>query len=321
MSQPGVGDVHTRKTLSNISVAYKNPVYIADMIAPEVLVDKQADQVAVYTKDFWARSVAQKTSPLQAPPIGGYEVEYTPYFCEERSVGDIIPDAQIANQDPPLDAQVDSTEWVTDQLQLEKEINFLTDFWTTGVWGDDVTGGADFTKWSTYATSTPINDLRTWMRTIRVALLGRQPNKLVLGDLTWDVLADHPDLLERVMYSSSSASPAMVTPNLVAQLLGLDEVLVGKVVYTTSLEGDPTITYTAGYDDDALLLYVAPRPGLKTPSALYTFTWRTLYGAGRYVRMRREPISDKGWLVEGFQHYDMMGLAPEAGVFISDAVD
>jgi hypothetical protein len=86
-------------------------------------------------------------------------------------------------------------------------------------------------------------------------------------------------------------------------------------------EGASTITYTAGYDDDAWLGYVPARPGLKTPSALYTIIWRSLYGGSRYVRMRREPLSDKGWLIEGFQHYEIKGLSLDAGAFIEDAVD
>jgi len=323
MAQPGIGDVHVKKLLSGISVAYKNPVYIAESIAPVLMVERLADYIAVYKKSFWARSVAKKTAPMEPAPIGGYEVEYESYLCEERSVGDIIPDAEIANQDPPLNAQADSAEWVTDQLQLEHEISFLTDFWKTGVWGTDVVGGTDFTKWSTYATSNSIQDIRGWKRDIRRALLGRSPNKLVLGDLTWDILADHPVLLERVKYSSSNDSPATVTPNLLAQLLELSQVQIGTVIYTTDPEGtdEDDVEYTAGYDDDAWLGYVAPRPGLKTPSALYTIIWRAIYGGSRYVRMRREPLSDKGWLIEAYTHYQIKGLSPDAGMFISDAAD
>lgn len=323
MTQPGVGDLHVKKLLSNISVAYKNPLYIAERIAPIVLVDFQSDLIPLYTKSYWARSVAQETSPLQPPPISGFKVEHTQYFCRERSVGDIVPDAQQANQDPPFNAMADATEWVTDQLLLKQEIDFLTDFWKTGVWETDVVGGTDFTKWSDYATSNPIQDLRTWKRTIRRKLLGRSPNKIVFGDLTFDVLADHPHLLERVKYSSSNESPAMVTPNLIAQLTGMEEVLVGSVIYTTDPEGtaEESINYTAGYDDDAWMGYVAPRASRKLPSALYTFVWSTLYGGTRFIRQRREPLSDKAWLIEGFMHYDIKGLSPDAGLFASDAVD
>jgi len=323
MSQPGVGDVHVDRILTNVSVRYKNEIYIADQISPPVGVNKQSDLIPVYTKSFWARSVAQRTAPLQPAPIGGYEVGTDNYFCYERSVGDIVPDAQIANEDTPFNGLNDSTEWVTDQLQLEHELSFITDYWKTGVWGTDKVGTTDFTKWSTLATSEPIANIREWKRIIRRAILGRSPNTLVLGDLTWDVLADHPKLLERIQYGASNDRPAKVTPNLLAQLLELDKVIVGSVVYTSDPEGtaEASVTYTAAYDDDAFLAYVAPRPGLRMPSALYTFYWRTLYGGMRYIRKRREPLSEKGWLIEGFAHYDIKGLATDAGLFISDAVD
>lgn len=323
MAQPGIGDVHVNKLLTNISVAYKNPLYIAEQVCPALMVARQSDMIPRYTKSYWARSVAKKTSPMEPPPIGGYAVETDTYFCEERSVGDVIPDAQEANQDAPWNAQADSAEWVTDQLQLEHEISFLTNFWKTGVWDTDVAGVVDFPKWSDYANSTPVQDMREVKRTIRRKLLGRSPNTMVFGDLTFDVLSDHPVLLERIKYSSGNDSPAMVTPNLIAQLVGFDKVLVGSVIYTTDPEGtdEDSITYTAGYDDDAFMAYIAPRPGQRLPSALYTFFWSTLYGGKRYIRKRREPRSDKGWLVEGFTHYQIKGLAPDAGAFFSDVVD
>jgi len=323
--QPGIGDVHVRKLLSNISVQYKNPDYIARQIAPTVMVDKQADLIPIYTKEFWARSVAQEISPMQAPPIGGYEVETDSYFCRNYAIADTIPDEQTANQDLPFNAASDSVEWVTDQLELQQEIHFLENFWKTGVWGLDAVGdggGAnDFVKWSNVGASSPIEDLRGYMRHIRRNLMGRNANTLVLGDLAYDVLADHPDVLDRIKYSSSSERPAIATPNLIAQLLGLERVLVGNVIYTTDPEGTATPTYTAGFDDDALLLYVAKSPSLRQPSAMYTFFWRNVFGGTRLIRQRRDPQSDRGWLIEGMTYYDMKGLAPDAGVFLSDAVD
>lgn len=323
--QPGLGDVHVRKLLTNISVQYKNPDYIAERISPPVLVDKQSDLIPTYTKEFWARSVAQQLAPMQPPPIGGYEVETEPYFCKIYGIADAIPDEQTANQDLPFNAARDSVEWVTDQMQLKHEIEFLENYWKTGVWGVDATGdggGADdFVKWSDYATSTPIPDIRGYMRTIRHNLMGRNPNKLVLGDLTYDVLADHPDILDRVKYASSADRPAMVTPNLLAQLLGLDEVLIGSVVYTTDAEGAASVSYTNGYDDDALLLYTAPAPSLRRPSAMYTFFWRSVFGTKQIIRQRRDPNSDRGWLVEGLAYWDIYGLSSDAGIFMTDAVD
>ena len=321
--QPGVGDVHARKTLSNVSVAYKNALYIADSVVPMVFSDRQSDQYATYDKSFWGRSVAKDLGVLEPPPIGGYQIGRETFTCVESGVGDIIPDALVENQDPPFDVLADSAEWVTDQLLLARELKFLSTYWATSIWGTDKVGTTDFTKWSTYATSTPIQDMRAYKRLVKIALMGREPNLLILGDLTFDVLADHPNLLDRIKHSSSSSDPARVTPNLIAQLLGFDRVQVGSVVYTTDPEGtaEASVTYTTGYDDDALMVFSAPRPSRKLPSAWYNFVWRSVYGTDRYVRQRREPMSDKGWLIEGFTYYVMKVIATDAGLFMSDAVD
>lgn len=323
MPQPGVGDVHVNRLLSNVSEAFKNQIYIVSQVIPPLFVTKQSDFIATYPKSFWARSVAKKTNPMEPAPIGGYEVAYKPYFCEERSVGDVLPDALFANQDPPFNARADSAEWVADQLDLEHEISFLTDYWKPGVWGEDKVGASDFTKWSDYALSNPLADLEIWTRDVKIKLLGRRPNTAIFGDLTFAILKNHPQLLDRVKYTGSQSAPAMVTKNLIAQLLEYDRVAVGEVVYTTSAEGtdEDDIVYQAGYDDDAWIGYIAPRPGLKTPTALTTIYWQTLYGGRRYIRQRREPLSEKGWLIEGFTHYQIYGMSPDAGLFASDAVD
>jgi len=322
--QPGSGDVHVDQLLTNVSVGYKNQFYIADQIFPAVLVQKRSDIVPKYGKSAWFRDEAKELGEREPPPVSGYNVDVSDtYYCREYGFGHFIGDARRDNTDNPFDAVRDGAEWVTDKLMLKSERMFVTDFWKTGVWGTDEVGGADFTKWSTYASSTPIVDLRGWVRTIRRSLGGLTPNTLVLGDLTFDTLADHPNLLDRIKYSSSSSSPALVTTNLIAQLIGIERVLIGQSLYTDDPEGtaEASVTYTPLWDDDALLLYVAPRPSLFTPSAGYTFVWRTAFGGPRYIKRRRDPISDKGELIEGFEFFDQKGVATDAGLFISDAVD
>jgi hypothetical protein len=324
MDSPGSGDVHVDALLTGISVGYANAIYIAGQIFPAVLVLKRSDIVPKYTKSDWFRDEAKELSEREAPPVTGYNVDTTDtYYCREYGIGHFIGDARRANTDRPFDADRDATRWVSDKLQLREERLFVSNFWTTGVWAEDKEGTVDFTKWSTYGTSTPIVDLRGFGRTIRRGLGGLTPNTLVLGDLTFDVLSDHPNMLDRIKYSSSANAPAMVSPNLIAQLLGLNRVLVGVSMYTASPEGtaEASVAYTPNWDDDGLLAYVAPRPSLFNPSAGYNFVWRTAMGGPRYVKRRRDPQSDKGELIEGFQYMDPKAVATDAGLFIKDAVD
>lgn len=323
VSQPGVGDVHVDALLTNMSIAYQNELYIAERIFPVVLVLKQSDIVPQYDQSHWFRDEAKLLAPGEPAPVGGYEVTTTTkYFCDVYGIGHFIPDDRRANQDAPFDADRDGTEWCVDKMGMKKERSFVSDFWATSVWGTDKAGTTDFTKWSDYGASTPIEDIREYKRTVR-RKIARNPNKLVLGDLTFDVLEDHPDLLDRIKYGAGSNEPAMVTPNLIAQLLGLEEVLVGTSIYTADEEGtaEASVTYSANWDDDALLLYVPARPSLRNPAAGYTFVWQNVFGTQRYMRKRREPLGERGDLLEIFESWDMKATATAAGLFMSDAVD
>jgi len=63
------------------------------------------------------------------------------------------------------------------------------------------------------------------------------PNKLSLGYDSFTALKNHPDILERVKYTGSSANPAVVNENVLAQILGFAEVKVLEATYNAAEEG------------------------------------------------------------------------------------
>lgn len=323
--QPGTGEVHVDNLLTNVSVLYMNPIYIAGRIFPVVIVRFRSDLIPNYGKSAWYRDEAVELSERQAPPITGYSVGNERYLCRTYGIGTFVSDDRRRNTQTPYNADRDGTMFVSDKLLMKEERLFVTKYWKTGVWGTDKigTGDVDFTQWSDYATSTPIQDIRRWKRIIRNGMGGRDANVLVLGDLTYDVLLDHPAYLERVKYGSSSASPATVNRNLIAQLSELERVEVGLSMYTTDPEGtdEASVSYVNNWDDDALLLYVTDSPSLQTPTAGYNFVWESVLGGRRYIKRRRDPKSDRGWLIEGFENMDQHIIAADGGVFVSDAVD
>lgn len=323
MDYPGSGDVHVDALLTNMSIGYKSAAYIADEIFPTVLVNKRSDIVPKYVQSDWFRLRGKALSEREPAPIGGYTVDVTDtYFCTEYGVGHFIGDARRANTDMPFAADRDGMAWVVDGLLLQREYQFSSEFFKTGVWQTDKVGGADFTKWSTYATSTPVANIQSFMHIIQ-RTTGIKPNTLVLGDLTYEVLVNHPDFLDRIKYGASSGQPALVGMELMAQVLGVERVLVGSAQYTATLEGvaEASVVYTPMFDDDALLLYVPRSPSLFNPAAGYNFVWRTAFGGPRYIKRRRDPTSDKGDLLEGYEYFDMKMTAAGAGLFMSDAVD
>jgi hypothetical protein len=319
--QPGHDDLHVDAMLTNMSIAYVNEMYIANQVFPEVTVQRRSDIIPAYDKSSWFRNEARRLSATEAPPVGGYTVNKDmTYYCFEYGIGHLIPDETRANTDRPFDPDKDGMAWLVDKMLMAQERYFVDNFWKTTVWGVDVVGNSGFTYWDTYASSTPTINVRTWKRTMRHTI-AREPNVLVLGDVAYDVLLDHPSILDRIKYGASEASPAMVTTNVLAQILGLQTILVGTSIYTASPEGtaEGSVVYSANFSDNALLLYRPSAPSLRTPAAGYTFVWSTAFGGPQYIRRRREPIGEKADLLEMFKFWDMKVTAAAAGTFISNA--
>src|ERR1051325_9986911 len=185
------GDLHVDQMLTNISIGYKNPDYIADNIFPIVPVMKQSGIVPKYDQSHWFRDLAEKRAGGKSPR-GGFSVDKTDTYNSERYwFGFEVDDEVRDNSDSPFDIDRDATEFATDKVDMRREVAFATDFMKTGVWGTDKTGGSDFTQWSDYGASSPLTDLTDFGDTVE-GKIGREPKKLVLGKLVYSKLKWHP---------------------------------------------------------------------------------------------------------------------------------
>lgn len=318
MPQPTVGAVHTDAILSNISVAYMQGQnqFIADKVFPIVPVDKKSDSYYTYTKNDWFRDEAARRADSTESAGSGYGVSTASYSCDVWAMHKDVGDQMVANADSPLDPEGDAAEFVTQRLLLRRELQWVSDYFTTSVWATDVTGGTDFTQWSTYATSDPLNDVEEGKETV-LGSTGFMPNTLVLGYQTFRQLKNHPDLVDRIKYTSSQT----LTPGLMASLFDIDRVLVAKAVKATNVEGG-TAAYSFAYGKHAALYYVPPAPGLLQPAAGYTFAWNGVSdGLGLTMGTRSFRMENlRSTRVEGEIAFDNKVVATDLGYFFSGAV-
>lgn len=331
MANPTRSDVHVDAPLTAISVAYmQNPNgFVADKVFPNVPVQKQSDRYFVYNRGDFNRDTMDKRAPGSESAGDGYHIDNTPtYFAEVWALHKDIDDQIRANADTPLDMDRDATNFLGQKALISKEAQFVSNFFSTGVWTGanvDVTGvsaspaGNTVLQWND-ANSTPIEDVRLYCDTVQGAT-GFRPNKIVLGRQVWSKVIDHPDFTDRIKYGASPGAPAIVTRQAVAAVWELDEVLVMEAVKNTAKEGATEATsFIAG--KAALLVYAAPSPGIMVPTGGYTFSWTGLFGAGplgqRVSRIRLEWLkSDR---VELEMAYAMKVIAPELGVFMNTIV-
>lgn len=309
--------LHVDTLLTNISIGYRNPSYIADQIFPIVPVMKQSDIVPKYDQSHWFRNTARVRAPGTKSQGGGWTVDTSDtYYAHRFSFRAEIDDESRSNTDAPFNLDRDGTEFVTDKMQLAREVKFATDFFKTGVWGDDDTGGTDFTQWSDYGSSSPLVDITTYMDTVE-GKIGREPNSLVLGKQVWSKLKWHPDLIDTIKHTQT----AMMTLQLAAALMELQRILVGRAIYTTSAEGtaEASVSYSRVWGKNALLIYVPDRPSLMTPAAGYTFVWQRVSNALQYIKRMRDEEREVD-IIEGNSYFDQKATATRAGQFLSGAV-
>lgn len=272
MAQPTVTDVHQDAILSQLSLAYRNNDYIGRDILPEVLVAKASDKYYEFNKPAWFRDEAGVRAESTTGAVSGYDLTTGTYTTVQHSMATYVSDEARDNADPGLDLDTQAVEYCMDKVLLGHEVAAAGVVFATGSYAsghyETLTGTGAGGQWSDGG-STPIEDVRA-KRTLIAQKTGRRANTLVLGQSTYDTLADHGDIMDRIKYTQRG----IVTVELLAALFDVERVLVGRAVKETAHEGDTASSMSFIWTDSAALLYVPPRPALRTPSFGYTFIWR-----------------------------------------------
>lgn len=277
MPQPSISAVHVDSILTNTSLAYIQSAdnFIATKVFPIVPVDKQSDLYFKYTKEDWFRDDAAVRADGAEAATSGYGLSTDSYYAYVYAIKKVIGDQTMANFDSPLDPLRDAAKFTAQLILNRMENQFVSDFIKTGLWGQDyqgtssgTSGTTTFRQWSDFANSDPILDVEVWKAKI-LSTTGFEPNKMVLGYDVYQILRQHPDVIDRVKYTGSSVPDT----NYLAELFGLQEVLVAKAVKNTALEGQSG-SFSFAFGKSALLVHSAPNPGILTPSAGYCFQWR-----------------------------------------------
>jgi hypothetical protein len=219
--------------------------------------------------------------------------------------------------------------WLTQQFLLKRELDFVNQHLTTGIWTNNTAGGAAASGtlgaggstviyWDNPA-STPIEDMRNANRAMQISSGGFRGTDLTLGRSVFDHLLDHPDIIDRVKYTGTEGSPAKGTKEILAELFEVDRVHVMDAVYNTAADGLTESNSLVG-GKNALLTYRPATPSIMTPSAGYTFSWTGLFGMGpmgtRIKTFREEPKAKD--VVEMESAYAMKVVSADLGFFFSN---
>lgn len=316
----GSGNVHIDVALTQISIAWPQGNLAGAALFPSVPVNKQSDKYYIHGREGFLPEDDLRAPGTEANEIAPLKVSMDTYYAQEHALATAVTDEERSNADSPLSPDRDGTNTVTSKIMLGRERAMQVLATTVGNYATGHTvAPAGAAKWSDYAGSDPIGDLRTAKSTVHSKIF-LEPNVAVVPYQVMTKLEDHPDFLERIKYSER----AIFSPELLASVLGFQRVVVPGVGINSANEG---ATASMGYlwGKDVVVAYVPGSPGLRIPAFGYEFTWRASGSFTQTVDRWREE-KRKSDMLRVSRYYDLKLTAVDdagksiAGYLIAGAV-
>lgn len=327
------GTFNPHAYLTNMSMAYYQDTndYVARKLFPLVPVQLSTSYYYEFSKADLARDNVQRKPEFGKvnPAIVGHTENS--YSCKvDQVIRGIDQIAQLnytrSNVPTSVDPRRGISKFMAEQMNIHQDIMFAKGFFKTGVWANEWTGGAAFTPSS--KAFIKFNDanfdpfaLFNHLKTEMLKNGRRRPNKLGLGIEAWNALQECPAILNRISGGATAGNPAIVTEQLVAQMLGLEEVVVFNSTFNDAAFGQDENMQFICDPTCALLVYATDAPAIDEPTAGYMFAWDML-GDGNYfptLQWEGEGGTHSEFM-EGLMAVDMKKTSDELGVFLNGCV-
>lgn len=317
--------------LTNLSMAYFQDAskYVAKSIFPICPVQLSSARFYTFSKEDLLRDNVQRkpefgrVSPAQ---MGQADQSYA-CAVDQVIVGiDQISSLNYQRTNAPgvADPRRAKAKFIAEQMLLHQDIVFAQNFFKSGVWSNEwtgVTGTTPGEKQFLQFSDDNCDPVKLFddLCTSVEQNTGRRPNRLGLGKNAFNALKSNPTVLERVKYGGTSANPATVNEKVLAELFGIEKVVVLSSIYNSAPLGAEADMNFICDPNAAILAYATNTPAIDEPSAGYIFTWDML-GNGQYMPTMQYP-GDPGThseFMEGLFSADMKKTADDLAVFLTN---
>jgi hypothetical protein len=316
------GDIHYDVPLSRFASAAfadaSDPAsgLIADQVFPEIGVGKQSDFYYILNPDDFMRASDAERAPGTRANRIEFSVATSNYFAKNYALANETPLEDMVNADAPVQMRENSTNLIVSDLKLGQEVrvaNLVTSISNVGS-GVALSGA---TAWSALSSSTPIADASTARGFIR-SRTGLTPNTAIMDDATFEILRQHPDLLDLYKYTSGGT----VSEEEIARAFRVNRILVAGAVQNTANEGSAFVGANV-WSNVCLFAHIGPATGLKSRTLGGRFSWRhpsfpANFGVKRTVM--DEAGSEHVEVVEAGHYQDEQVIARDLGFLYTGTI-
>lgn len=255
--------------LSALYVAYENDDAIADDVLPIVKVPGPAFYYNTFDKFTRFNIFETKVGRTSATNQIDWSSTQQTASVDDHALEEVVPrrDQELAASAGLPDPKLIAVEHVAESVSLAREqraANLL--FNSNNYSSTNVVALAGQAQWSDFVNSDPGAAI-----TDAAASMLVKPNKLVIGQKPWNKLRRHPKLVQ-----AANANPGqygLLSETQVADLLELDEVVVGRARWNTQAIGQPG-TLDQIWGNYAALIYVSgATPSTNTLTFGMTAQW------------------------------------------------
>jgi hypothetical protein len=262
-----------QQELTAIALAYSNRSYIADLVLPRVPVGSREFKWLQFNRDELftvpETMVGRKGAPNEVQ-LGGSDI---PSFVKDYGIDSLVPNDDIKSAPPGYDPIGRAVEGTAELVALDRERRTADLVFTANTYPPANRATLSGTsQWSDFVNSDPY----TAINTARDGML-MAPNIGVIGKLAWSKLRVHPKITAALAPSStgntstSNAQGAPASLQAVADLLELDQILVGESWINTAKPGQ-TASLTRVWGKHMALLHINPIASIRGNAISFGFT-------------------------------------------------
>lgn len=258
--------------LTNVSVGYTNPAFIAEDVMPVVPVGVEKFTYYRFGRDHWKRYNTRRDVGAKFMRLD-YGVSTTTATCVEYGVEHPIDDRIRDEAQRPLDPDVQGTEIVTEALRLDYEKQTSALMTNTANYNASLTSTPTI-QWNG-TSPTILNDIMAAQEAVRQQI-GRYPNTIVIPPQVAQVVAISSELVGYVtnVIGVTALQEGPTTGWMLPRTLFGMQVLIPAGIEVTSNLMQTDVTGDI-WSDYVWVGYVNQRPQLMSPSFGYTFRRRS----------------------------------------------
>jgi hypothetical protein len=277
---PTVSSVHVSVPLSNVAIKYKNPAFVAELIAPVVPVNKESDKYYIFGKEELRDKDSLRAAGAEANEIE-WDVTTATYSAEEYALKYMLPDRIRDNADVAVQPRINTTEKLTKWIRLgyEKRVQAIAQ--NIANVGGSATPG---TTWDAASGQDPEEDVDIAKTSIRQTA-GVNPNTMLMSEKVWQAL-------RRWLKSQSTnlTYQEYITLGKPPDTIWNLKLIVAGSIENTANEGQAD-NIADIWNDNVLVAYIEQAPSLDSLSFMYTFrsrvfrtkTWREEKRDGEFI--------------------------------------